>query len=79
MNQFDFNKVTDRHNTNSIKTDLAVPRGKPEDVLHFGLPTWIFRLRHAFWKHSTKKLTTEFSATRAQTRIILMPSKTGCT
>lgn len=37
MNQFDFNKVTDRHNTNSIKTDLAVPRGKPEDVL----PLWV--------------------------------------
>ena len=37
MNQFDFNKVTDRHNTNSIKTDLAVPRGKPQDVL----PLWV--------------------------------------
>lgn len=30
---FDFNTVTDRHNTNSIKTDLAVVRGKPADVL----------------------------------------------
>ena len=37
MNQFDFNKVTDRHNTNSIKTDLAVPRGKPQNVL----PLWV--------------------------------------
>lgn len=37
MEQFDFNTITDRHNTNSIKTDLAVPRGKPEDVL----PLWV--------------------------------------
>lgn len=31
--EYEFNKVVDRHGTNSIKTDLAVPRGKPEDVL----------------------------------------------
>ena len=30
---YDFNKITDRHGTNSIKTDLAVIRGKPADVL----------------------------------------------
>lgn len=30
---YDFNKVTDRHGSNSIKTDLALARGKPEDVL----------------------------------------------
>ena len=37
MEQFDFNTITDRHNTNSIKTDFAVLRGKPEDVL----PLWV--------------------------------------
>ena len=31
--KYDFNTVTDRHNTNSIKTDLALVRGKPADVL----------------------------------------------
>ena len=31
--KYDFNSVTDRHHTNSIKTDLALARGKPEDVL----------------------------------------------
>ena len=30
---YNFNTVTDRHETNSIKTDLAVIRGKPADVL----------------------------------------------
>ena len=30
---YNFNTVTDRHGTNSIKTDLAVIRGKPADVL----------------------------------------------
>lgn len=31
--KFDFNNITDRHNTNAIKFDLAVARGKPADVL----------------------------------------------
>ena len=31
--KYDFNKITDRHNTNAIKYDLAVARGKPADVL----------------------------------------------
>ncbi len=35
--KYDFNKVTDRKNTFSIKTDLATKRGKPEDVL----PLWV--------------------------------------
>ena len=30
---YNFNTVTDRHGTNCIKTDLAVVRGKPADVL----------------------------------------------
>ncbi|MBP5520708.1 MAG: pyridoxal phosphate-dependent aminotransferase [Treponema sp.] len=31
--EYNFNKITDRHGTNCIKTDLAVVRGKPADVL----------------------------------------------
>ena len=31
--KYDFNKVTDRRNTNAIKYDLALARGKPADVL----------------------------------------------
>ena len=34
---YDFNKITDRHNTNAVKLDLAVVRGKPADVL----PLWV--------------------------------------
>ena len=30
---YNFNKITDRHNTNAVKLDLAVARGKPADVL----------------------------------------------
>ena len=30
---YNFNKITDRHNTSSAKIDLAVARGKPADVL----------------------------------------------
>lgn len=30
---YNFNEITDRHKTNAIKTDLAVIRGKPADVL----------------------------------------------
>ena len=30
---YNFDTLTDRHNTNAIKTDLALARGKPADVL----------------------------------------------
>lgn len=35
--KYNFNKITDRRNTNSIKHDFAVQRGKPKDVL----PLWV--------------------------------------
>ena len=37
MEQFDFNTIIDRKNTNSLKYDFAVERGKPADVL----PLWV--------------------------------------
>ena len=37
MEQYDFDTVIDRRNTNSIKYDFAVERGKPADVL----PLWV--------------------------------------
>ena len=37
MAQYDFNTVIDRRNTNSLKYDFAVERGKPGDVL----PLWV--------------------------------------
>lgn len=37
MARFDFDRVTDRKNTNSLKFDFAVENGLPEDVL----PMWI--------------------------------------
>ncbi len=47
MEQFDFNTITDRHNTISIKTDLAVLRGKPEDVLPLWVADMVFRQHRA--------------------------------
>ena len=35
--KYDFDKITDRKNTNSIKYDFAKERGKPDDVL----PLWV--------------------------------------
>ena len=35
--KYDFNKITDRRGTNSIKYDFAGERGKPEGVL----PLWV--------------------------------------
>lgn len=37
MNLYDFDKVVNRRNTNSLKYDFAVERGYPEDVL----PLWV--------------------------------------
>lgn len=37
MIKYDFNRITDRRNTNSLKYDFAVERGYPPDVL----PLWV--------------------------------------
>lgn len=37
MADFDFDKITDRRNTDSLKYDFAVERGRPADVL----PLWV--------------------------------------
>lgn len=37
MKQYDFDTVIDRRNTNSLKYDFAVERGRPADVL----PLWV--------------------------------------
>lgn len=34
---YDFNTIVDRRNTNSLKYDFAVERGKPSDIL----PLWV--------------------------------------
>lgn len=33
MTHYDFDKIIDRRNTNSLKYDFAVERGRPADVL----------------------------------------------
>ena len=33
----DFNQIIDRHNTNSLKYDFALQRGKSADIL----PMWV--------------------------------------
>ena len=35
--KYDFDKVTDRRGTNSLKYDFAVERGKPKGIL----PLWV--------------------------------------
>ena len=37
MAQYDFDRQIDRRNTNSLKYDFAVERGRPADVL----PLWV--------------------------------------
>lgn len=37
MSQYNFDQLIDRHNTNSLKFDFAVERGRPADVL----PLWV--------------------------------------
>ena len=40
---FDFDKLTDRRSTGSLKYDFAVPRGRPKDVL----PLWVNEVTRA--------------------------------
>ena len=41
----DFDKITDRRNTNCLKYDFAVKRGMPEDVL----PLWVADMDFHNW------------------------------
>ncbi len=53
---YDFNKITDRHGSNSIKTDLAVARGKPVDVLSLWVADMDFPTSPAILEALHKKI-----------------------
>ena len=53
---YDFNKITDRHGSNSIKTDLAVARGKPADVLSLWVADMDFPTSPAILEALHKKI-----------------------
>ena len=53
---FDFNIITDRHNTNAVKLDLAVPRGKPADVLSLWVADMDFPTSPAILEALHKKI-----------------------
>lgn len=53
---YDFNKVTDRHGSNSIKTDLALARGKPADVLSLWVADMDFPTASAILEALHKKV-----------------------
>jgi len=50
--KYDFDKIIDRRNTDSLKYDFAAQRGKPEDILPMlggghGFPDAVLRHRGA--------------------------------
>ena len=47
----DFDKITDRRNTNCLKYDFAVKRGMPEDVLPLWVADMDFRLLLMYRMH----------------------------
>ena len=53
---YNFNKITDRHGSNSIKTDLAVARGKPADVLSLWVADMDFPTAPAILEALHKKI-----------------------
>lgn len=53
---YDFNKITDRHNTNACKIDLAVARGKPKDVLSLWVADMDFPTAPAILEALHKKI-----------------------
>jgi len=53
---YNFNKITDRHGSNSIKTDLAVVRGKPADVLSLWVADMDFPTSPAILEALHKKI-----------------------
>ena len=53
---YDFNHITDRHNTNAVKLDLAVARGKPADVLSLWVADMDFPTSPAILEALHKKI-----------------------
>lgn len=41
--QYDFDTIIDRHHTGAMKTDVLCERYGREDLIPYGLPTWILR------------------------------------
>ena len=54
--EYNFNKITDRHNTNACKLDLAVIRGKPADVLSLWVADMDFPTSPAILEALHKKI-----------------------
>ena len=54
--EYNFNTITDRHGTNSIKTDLALARGKPADVLSLWVADMDFPTAPAILEALHKKI-----------------------
>ena len=44
MTKYDFGKIIDRRNTDCLKYDFAIKRGRPADVLPFWVADMDFRL-----------------------------------
>ncbi len=53
---YNFNQIFDRHNTNAVKLDLAVPRGKPADVLSLWVADMDFPTSTAILEALHKKI-----------------------
>lgn len=53
---YNFNQIFDRHNTNAVKLDLAVPRGKPADVLSLWVADMDFPTSPAILESLHKKI-----------------------
>ena len=53
---YNFNQITDRHNTNACKIDLAVARGKPADVLSLWVADMDFPTAPAILQALHKKI-----------------------
>ncbi len=54
--EYNFNKITDRRNTNAVKLDLAVMRGKPADVLSLWVADMDFPTSPAILEALHKKI-----------------------
>ena len=74
--EYDFNTVIDRKNTNSLKYDFAVERGRPADVLPLWVADMDFRAPEPVLKALRNAV---FSGTATQSGIITRPSPPGFT
>lgn len=79
MVSYDFDKIIDRRNTDCLKYDFAVQRGRPQDVLPFWVADMDFPIAQEITEALVQRCQHGILATARPRTLILTLCKNGIT